>query len=316
MLCGFFSRLPASSRISSKVAENSRLLLCGQQRQHLFTSWMKPMSSMRSASSSTRISTVDRSMKPCCCRSSRRPGRGDQDVHAALHAVDLRVHAHAAEDHGGLECQVLCRRCAPILRPVRPVRAWGSAPGRGCHGRQTCWLRPRCGQAMQHGQVKARSCRCRSVRRPANHGLPGRREWPGPGWGGVVVTCSCTACKMAGASFSSSNVIILGCAHPGRWYRPVAGATGGSPTSSGRPMISWRGEPENGFSVVPSFRADGGATGTLAAGAIVACADNLPGFAPAFSAPPYFAHFLKRIHGPIRFSMNRVTKTVPPSGRS
>ncbi len=76
MLCGLRSRPLASSRISSlKVAENSRLCFwAGSSASTFFTSWMKPMSSMRSASSSTRICTVDRSSMPCCCRSSRRPG--------------------------------------------------------------------------------------------------------------------------------------------------------------------------------------------------------------------------------------------------
>ncbi len=76
MLSGFLSRPLARARMSSlKVAENSRLCLFeGTRASTFFTSWMKPMSSMRSASSSTSISTWDRSMKPCCCRSSRRPG--------------------------------------------------------------------------------------------------------------------------------------------------------------------------------------------------------------------------------------------------
>ena len=38
------------------------------------TSWMKPMSSIRSASSSTKISMPDRSSRPWPDRSSRRPG--------------------------------------------------------------------------------------------------------------------------------------------------------------------------------------------------------------------------------------------------
>ena len=45
-------------------------------------SWIKPMSSIRSASSRISTSTCDRSTKPCCIRSSSRPGRGDQDVDA------------------------------------------------------------------------------------------------------------------------------------------------------------------------------------------------------------------------------------------
>jgi len=46
------------------------------------------------------------------------------------------------------------------------------------------------------------------------------------------------------------------------------------------------------------------------AGAIVACADN-PRLRAAFSAP-FFAHFFKESMAQYVFSMNRVTKTVPP----
>ena len=76
MLCGFLSKLLASSRISSeKVAENNKLCLSlGTMARTFFTSWMKPMSSMRSASSSTNISRLDKSRKPWPARSSKRPG--------------------------------------------------------------------------------------------------------------------------------------------------------------------------------------------------------------------------------------------------
>ena len=75
-LCGSFSSVAARSRISSlKVAENKRLCLSrGTRASTFFTSWMKPMSNIRSASSSTRICTWPRSSMPCWCRSSRRPG--------------------------------------------------------------------------------------------------------------------------------------------------------------------------------------------------------------------------------------------------
>ncbi|MNN71742.1 hypothetical protein D3C81_1877050 [compost metagenome] len=76
MRSGLCSSLLARSVMSfEKVAENSRFWrLGGSLARTFFTSWMKPMSSMRSASSRTRISTWDKSMLPCPARSSRRPG--------------------------------------------------------------------------------------------------------------------------------------------------------------------------------------------------------------------------------------------------
>ena len=86
MLCGFRSRRSASSRISSlKVAENSRLCFSlGTRARIFFTSGMKPMSSMRSASSSTSIWTVDRSRNALLLQVQQAAGRGHQDVDAAL----------------------------------------------------------------------------------------------------------------------------------------------------------------------------------------------------------------------------------------
>src|SRR6185369_9934962 len=76
ILCGLRSSRSARSRISSlKVAENSRLCLSlGTSARIFFTSGRNPMSSMRSASSSTRICTVSRCRNPWPMRSSRRPG--------------------------------------------------------------------------------------------------------------------------------------------------------------------------------------------------------------------------------------------------
>ncbi len=65
-----------------------------------FTSGQKPMSSMRSASSSTRISTCERSQSRWLHRSSRRPGRGDEHVDAAAQRLCLRPVADAAVDDG------------------------------------------------------------------------------------------------------------------------------------------------------------------------------------------------------------------------
>ncbi len=74
--CGLFRKLSASRRISlEKVAENIRFWRSFDSR--LMIRWMsgrKPMSSMRSASSSTRICTCDRFSVFCSTWSSRRPG--------------------------------------------------------------------------------------------------------------------------------------------------------------------------------------------------------------------------------------------------
>ena len=71
------------------------------------TSWIKPMSSIRSASSRTKISTLDRSSRPWPARSSRRPGGGGENVHPPLELVHLGGLAHPAEDHRLGEGQVL-----------------------------------------------------------------------------------------------------------------------------------------------------------------------------------------------------------------
>ena len=73
---GWFSSRSARVLISSlKVAENSRLcFFAGTIASTFLMSWMKPMSSMRSASSSTKICTWLRSSVPCWWWSSRRPG--------------------------------------------------------------------------------------------------------------------------------------------------------------------------------------------------------------------------------------------------
>ena len=73
---GAFSSLSARALISSlKVALNSRLcFFTGMMASTFLMSCTKPMSSMRSASSSTKISTWLRSSVRCWAWSSRRPG--------------------------------------------------------------------------------------------------------------------------------------------------------------------------------------------------------------------------------------------------
>ena len=58
---------------------------------------MKPMSSMRSASSSTRISTCRQVDGALAGVVEQAAGRGDQDVDAAAQRIDLRIDADAAD---------------------------------------------------------------------------------------------------------------------------------------------------------------------------------------------------------------------------
>ena len=76
MTSGFLVRLRASLPTSpSQVAENSRVWrLSGVAATMVLMSSIKPMSSMRSASSSTSISRRSKSMRPARMWSIRRPG--------------------------------------------------------------------------------------------------------------------------------------------------------------------------------------------------------------------------------------------------
>ena len=127
------SRRSASALISSlKVAENSRLcFFCGSTASTLLTSWMKPMSSMRSASSSTKISTCERSSVRWLVVVEQAARRRDEDVDAAAELVDLRLHADAAEHHHAGQLASACRRCARFPRPAPRARASASGSGRG-----------------------------------------------------------------------------------------------------------------------------------------------------------------------------------------
>ena len=73
---GFTSSDFASLSISGGIVavKNIVCFFCGSSAITFLTSWIKPMSSMRSASSSTKNSTPERSTCRCDCRSSSRPG--------------------------------------------------------------------------------------------------------------------------------------------------------------------------------------------------------------------------------------------------
>ncbi len=65
------------------------------------------MSSIRSASSSTKISSCSRSTKPWPWRSISRPGVATRMSTPRFSGLHLGVLAHAAEDDGGAQGQVL-----------------------------------------------------------------------------------------------------------------------------------------------------------------------------------------------------------------
>jgi hypothetical protein len=70
-------------------------------------SGMNPMSSIRSASSSTRNSTRDRVDGLLVQVVEQAPRRGDHDFRPACKHLDLRVDVHSAEDERGAQRQVL-----------------------------------------------------------------------------------------------------------------------------------------------------------------------------------------------------------------
>ena len=95
---------------SEKVAENSRVWrFLGSRATALRTSSMKPMSSMRSASSRTSTSTcveVDGLLADEVEQAAR---RGDEDLDAAPERLDLRALGHAAVDHGRADVGALAQ---------------------------------------------------------------------------------------------------------------------------------------------------------------------------------------------------------------
>jgi hypothetical protein len=81
--------------------EQQVLALRGGNSETLRMSWMKPMSSIRSASSSTRISMpADRSSVRCWTWSSSRPGVATRISTPRFELRDLRIDLDPAEDHG------------------------------------------------------------------------------------------------------------------------------------------------------------------------------------------------------------------------
>ena len=150
----------------------------GSSARILRMSGRKPMSSIRSASSRTRISTCDRLTLFWPTWSSRRPGRRDQDLHAAAQGLGLRLDRARRRRRPWSAAARCGRRSGSSRRPASPARASGPASGRGPDGgpaRSWCWRA--CAGGRGWAARRRRSCRCRSARRRAGRGPGGRVGW-------------------------------------------------------------------------------------------------------------------------------------------
>ena len=164
---------------SSNVAENSSVWRSfGHAVMMRLIAGRKPMSSMRSASSSTSIFDrveVDAAALHVIDQAAR---RGDQDVDAATQRVDLRAHADAAEDGGRRAGAGACRRCAGCRRPARRARASASGSARAaCAGPWAAFCARRCSS----GSANAAVLPVPVWRRPAGRGRPAPAESPRSG---------------------------------------------------------------------------------------------------------------------------------------
>jgi len=77
--------------------------------------------------------------------------RGHEDVHAATEAVDLRVHAHPAEDHGGGEMEALA-----VGRDALADLGGEFARGGEDEAARAAGARTTRGEALQHRQGEGR----------------------------------------------------------------------------------------------------------------------------------------------------------------
>ena len=119
------------------------------------TSGMKPMSSIRSASSSTKISIERKSIEPLAHQVDQPAGRGDEDLDALSQGPGLRALADAAEDHRVPQAGVASVGAEALADLRRPVRGSGRA-------REPGWARR--AALRSHGESLARRCRMGSAK--------------------------------------------------------------------------------------------------------------------------------------------------------
>ncbi len=153
MYFGVFTSSAASFSTSSGiVAEKSSVCRTGGSCETMrWTSGQKPMSIMRSASSSTSTSS---GLKSGVCRPHviHQPARRrDDDVGAGPERAVLRLHRDAAVDHGARDRA--CDRAGPGWRPrsAPPARASAPESARACPDR-ACRLQRAAMQSLQDRQ--------------------------------------------------------------------------------------------------------------------------------------------------------------------
>ena len=104
-------RLTSRSTAPSRVAENSRVWWARSRRRNTHSTWgMNPMSAMRSASSSTKVSTSATETSPAVTEVDEPPGGGDDHVHPSTHLLHLALDVGAAVDGGDSEADRLGQR--------------------------------------------------------------------------------------------------------------------------------------------------------------------------------------------------------------
>ena len=143
------------------------------------TAGRKPMSSIRSASSRTRIRTCASETAPRSIRSSRRPGRGDERCAALRAASALALDAGAAVDGGDREGAGVSDRAELVDDLAGQLAGRDEDQRRGRGGRS-----PRCGRRA--GSPKASVLPepvgdLASTSWPASTS-PMTRRWTGTGW--------------------------------------------------------------------------------------------------------------------------------------
>ena len=158
------------------VAENSIVWRCsGSIRRIRSTSGRKPRSSISSASSSTSALTRPSTRWRCSARSSRRPGRADDDVDALAQRGELRLVGPAAVDGGDADAEVPAG-VGDVLGHLHAQLA-GRARRRGPAGRRGCGRRPR-RPAVAAGCSDGGVTRCSSgTPKPSVLPMP-VRAWP------------------------------------------------------------------------------------------------------------------------------------------
>ena len=202
----------ASSRMSSlKVAENSRFCLSlGRRSRILRMSMIKPMSSIRSASSRTSVWTWERSTKPCCCKSSKRPG-----VAMMMSTPRCMRCICGFMLTPPYTTMVLSLRCLPNWRKDSSICAASSRVGASINARGM--MRPRlffagcsCASRCKIGSAKPPVLPV-PVCAPAIRSTPESTTGMACCWIGVGFSKprSCTALSKAGANCKDSNVIRL-----------------------------------------------------------------------------------------------------------